>query len=88
MGTSCRKEDNSVINFRPVDLEGIITPHKDTLVIRATIANYEVAQIFVDSGCSMNFLFKEAFDQMQIDHVELQPLSTSLFGFAGDEVCP
>lgn len=51
-----------MISFGPVYLEGLTTPHEDVLVIRVTIANYEVARVFVDSGSSMNILFKEAFD--------------------------
>lgn len=47
-----------------------------------------MALVFVDSGSFVNLLFKEAFDQMQIDPIELCPLSTSLFIFAGHEVQP
>lgn len=46
-------------------------PHDDALVVQATIANYEVAQVFVDSGSSVNILFKEAFDRMQVNSAEL-----------------
>lgn len=60
-----------VISFGLVDLEGVITPREDALVIWDTIANYDVAQVFIDSGISVNILFKEVFDQMQIDPAEL-----------------
>lgn len=66
VGTNHREEDAPIINFRLANLEGVTTPHKDVLVIRATIVNYEVAQVFVDSESSVNILFKEAFNQMQI----------------------
>ncbi|XP_074556557.1 uncharacterized protein LOC141812464 [Curcuma longa] len=73
---------------RPQDLEGVTTPHDDAFVIRATIANYDVARIFVDTGSSVNVLYKDAFDRMQIDQEELQPMATSLFRFSGHEVQP
>ncbi|XP_074569634.1 uncharacterized protein LOC141826287 [Curcuma longa] len=73
-------------NLRPQDLEGIKVPHDDALVIRATIANYNVARVFVDMGSSVNIIFKKAFDQMQIEESNLQPMATSLFGFIGNEV--
>ncbi|XP_074592499.1 uncharacterized protein LOC141848374 [Curcuma longa] len=76
------------IQFGPQDLEGISLPHDDALVIRATIANYDVARIFVDTGSSVNVLYKDAFDRMQIDQDQLQPMATSLFGFSGHEVRP
>lgn len=49
-----------VLRFGPQDLEGVITPHNDALVIRATVTYYEVAQVFVDSGSSVNVLFLAA----------------------------
>lgn len=49
------------ISFGLKDLAGVAFPHNDALVIRATIANYKVAQIMVDSESSINILFQEAF---------------------------
>lgn len=60
--TSQSVEDNLVRSFGPADLEGIITPHEDALMIRVTITNYNVARVFVDSGSFVNILFKEALD--------------------------
>lgn len=38
-----------MIGFGPSDLEGVMTPHNDALVIRAIVANYDVTRIFVDT---------------------------------------
>ncbi|XP_073133578.1 uncharacterized protein [Henckelia pumila] len=38
------------LSFGPEDLKGVFSNHNDALVIRATVANYDVARIFVDSG--------------------------------------
>ncbi|XP_074577627.1 uncharacterized protein LOC141834083 [Curcuma longa] len=81
-----RPTEGPIIGFRPQDLEGIEVPHDDALVIRATIANYDIARVFVDTGSLVNIIFKRAFDQMQIDEADLQPMATSLFGFTGNEV--
>lgn len=62
LGTSHRVEEDPIISFRVANLEGVITPHENALVIRETITNYDVARVFVDSRNSMNILFKEAFD--------------------------
>lgn len=86
--SKCRAEEDSIISFKLVYLKGITTPHEDPLVIQATITNYEVTRVFVDSGRSVNILFKEAFNRMQIDPFELQPLSIFLFGFAGHKIRP
>ncbi|XP_042453141.1 uncharacterized protein LOC122037764 [Zingiber officinale] len=70
-----------VIRFGPQDLEGLEFPHDDALIIKAIIANSRVARVFVDTGSSVNVLFKSAFESMQIDASELQPVTTSLYGF-------
>lgn len=68
-------------------MERVTLSHEDTLVIKSTIVNYDVIQVFVNLGSSIN-IFKDACDQMQIDPPELQLLSTSLFSFTGHEVRP
>ncbi|XP_074559865.1 uncharacterized protein LOC141815896 [Curcuma longa] len=77
-----------IIGFGPQDLEGVETPHDDALVIKATIANYEISRVFVDTDSSVNIIFMSAFKQMQIDMDDLEPMATSLYGFTGNEVCP
>ncbi|XP_042404580.1 uncharacterized protein LOC121994696 [Zingiber officinale] len=62
-----------VISFGPSDLEGLELPHDDTLIIKAIIANSRVARIFVDTGSSVNILFRTAFEEMQIDATESSP---------------
>ncbi|XP_073133898.1 uncharacterized protein [Henckelia pumila] len=55
--------DNQTVNtgptlsFGPEDLKGVSSNHNDALVIRAIVANYDVAPIFVDLGSSVNVLF-------------------------------
>lgn len=56
--------EDPIISFIPEDLEGVATPHDNALVIRATISNYYVARVFIDSGSSVNIFFKEALDRM------------------------
>ncbi|XP_074577531.1 uncharacterized protein LOC141833939 [Curcuma longa] len=82
------REEGPIIGFGPQDLEGVETPHDDALVVHATIANYNVARVFVDTGSSVNIIFLKAFAQMQIDKADLSPMTTSLFGFTGNEVRP
>lgn len=78
-----RKRVGPTISFRPKDLEVVSIPHTNALVICATIANYDMAQVFVDTGSSIDILFKNIFDQMQVELIELCPISTFLFEFIG-----
>ncbi|XP_042423386.1 uncharacterized protein LOC122011003 [Zingiber officinale] len=88
VGCSYEQASGPVLSFGPQDLEGLELPHDDALIIKAVIANIQVARVFVDTGSSANILFKAAFEEMQIDAEELQPVTTSLYGFTGNEVKP
>lgn len=45
------------ISYGPGELASIIFPHSDALIIGATIANYDVVRVLVDSASSVNVLF-------------------------------
>ncbi|XP_074556554.1 uncharacterized protein LOC141812461 [Curcuma longa] len=81
-------KNGPLIHFSPQDLSGVSTPHDDALVIRATIVNYNVSRVFVDIDSSVNVLYKDAFDKIQIDRQELHHMSTALFRFSRHEVQP
>ncbi|KAI3458805.1 hypothetical protein Pfo_015468 [Paulownia fortunei] len=76
-----------VIQFGPHDMKGLQAPHNDALVITATVANFDVARIMVDTGSSVDILFYEAYKKMNLD-ITLQPVDTALFGFGGGVVDP
>ncbi|KAL0412311.1 UNVERIFIED_CONTAM: hypothetical protein Slati_3820800 [Sesamum latifolium] len=74
------------IQFGPTDTQGVHLPHNDALVISGTIANYDVQRIFVDSDSSVDILFHKVYQQMELGDVALEPVDTSLYGFAGEVV--
>lgn len=61
------KESSLVLGFGPTDMKGVVAPHNDALIIRATMANYEVARIFVDANSSISILFRIALKQMGLN---------------------
>ncbi|XP_042446353.1 uncharacterized protein LOC122031291 [Zingiber officinale] len=81
-------DSTRVRNFRPQDLEGVELPYDDALIIKVVIANNHVARVFIDTRSFVNVLFKNAFEGMQIDTSELQPVVTSFYGFTGNKVQP
>lgn len=85
---STSKKKGSGISFWSHDIEEVNTPHNDALVIRAAVANYEVARVLVDSGSSVNIIFKSAFSQMQLVEWKLEAVEIALFGFAEHTVYP
>ncbi|XP_042467469.1 uncharacterized protein LOC122050644 [Zingiber officinale] len=88
VGCSQEQAVGPIISFGPQDLEGLDLPHDDALIIKAIIATNRVARVFVDTGSSVNVLFRLAFEEMQIDASELQLVATSLYGFTSNEVRP
>ncbi|XP_073036560.1 uncharacterized protein [Primulina eburnea] len=82
------RRNEAVISFGPEDLRGVNMPHNDALVIQARVANYDILRVFVDSGSSVNVIFKDALAQMDLQGFKLEVVETALFGFAGHAVYP
>ncbi|XP_019051723.1 PREDICTED: uncharacterized protein LOC109114090 [Nelumbo nucifera] len=52
------------------------------------ISDFEVRRVLVDSRSMANILFKDTFDKLQVRESNIQPMSTPLVGFNGEEVKP
>ncbi|XP_075483548.1 uncharacterized protein LOC142523699 [Primulina tabacum] len=52
------RRNEAVISFGPEDLIGVNLPHNDVLVIQARVENFDILRVFVDSGSSVNVIFK------------------------------
>ncbi|KAL0448502.1 UNVERIFIED_CONTAM: hypothetical protein Slati_1406600 [Sesamum latifolium] len=76
------------ITFSDQDLEGHLPANNDAIVISATVSNFWVKKILIDSGSSADILFHGAFAQMGIDSKKLIPVNTPLTSFSGDIVEP
>ncbi|XP_077242445.1 uncharacterized protein LOC143882958 [Tasmannia lanceolata] len=79
------KADNT-ISFAGADLNNVILPHNDALVITMLIANFETPKILVDNGSSADVLYYQAFKQLGIKDDLSKPSTTELYGFAGEVV--
>ncbi|XP_024033525.1 uncharacterized protein LOC112095658 [Citrus clementina] len=70
------------------DEEEILYPHEDALVIRATVASKKFDRILVDTGSSVDVLFKSTLEEMGIADRKLEYTNTSLKGFGGGKLVP
>ena len=68
--------------------EGILYPHEDALVIKALVASTELRRILVDTGSSIDILFRSALDDMGISNLKLEQMNTSLKGFGRGRLTP
>ncbi|KAL0433748.1 UNVERIFIED_CONTAM: hypothetical protein Slati_2709100 [Sesamum latifolium] len=80
--------DAPLIQFDREESSGPRILGNDALVITVLSANYEIERVFIDSASSVDILFGEAYDQMQLGDVPLEVVDTLLYGFAGEVVHP
>ena len=70
------------------DEVGVLYPHEDTLLIKAIVAGKEFQWILVDTGSSVDILFKSTLDEMGIADLKLERTNTSLKGFGEGWLTP
>ena len=65
------------------DEEGILYPHEDVLVIKATAAGKKFDRILVDTRSSVDVMFKSTLEEIRIADMRLEHTNTSLKGYGG-----
>ncbi|XP_077232168.1 uncharacterized protein LOC143866954 [Tasmannia lanceolata] len=74
------------ITFTEADYGTIDRQHDDAMVVRLTIANFNVGRILIDTGSSVNVLHQDAFAKMDISSDRVEPVDWSILGLSGREV--
>ncbi|GAV64589.1 hypothetical protein CFOL_v3_08107, partial [Cephalotus follicularis] len=80
--------EEEAISFSEADYEGVRLPHDDPVVVTLMVELFTTKRILIDSGSSVDILYKHAFDQLKIPVDQLKPVKTPLVGFAGEMVNP
>ncbi|KAL0458250.1 UNVERIFIED_CONTAM: hypothetical protein Slati_0452200 [Sesamum latifolium] len=81
-------EQQEEISFSRQDLDPMRNQNNDALVISATLSNFWVKKILVDSGSSADIIFYDAYAQLGIDNAQLRRVKTPLTGFSGEMIEP
>ncbi|XP_013617876.1 PREDICTED: uncharacterized protein LOC106324459 [Brassica oleracea var. oleracea] len=76
-------ENDPQITFSPDDAISVHLPHNDPLLIEVGIAKYDVAKVLMDTGSSVDLIFRDTLDKMGVDLRDMKPSSRSLTGFNG-----
>ncbi|XP_013651109.1 uncharacterized protein LOC106355765 [Brassica napus] len=75
-------EADHQISFSAADTRGISMPHNDPL-IDIGIGECQVTKVLVDTGSSVDLIFRDTLDKMGIDLRDMKPSSRTLTGFNG-----
>ncbi|XP_077215572.1 uncharacterized protein LOC143850189 [Tasmannia lanceolata] len=83
---SKKTKTENEISFSDADLDNLILPHDDALVLTMLVPNWEVKKILVANESSADILYYHAFQKMMIGDDRLKPANSNLFGFSGEVV--
>lgn len=64
--------------FTNKDEEAVIHPFEYVLIVNVTSAGYELNRALVDEGSSINVLFKQTLDGLEISDLRLNPIKKLL----------
>ncbi|XP_024016544.1 uncharacterized protein LOC112089913 [Eutrema salsugineum] len=70
--------------FTEANTIGLHKPHNDALVVELLLDDVEVSRILIDTGSSVNIIFKDAPDQLDIPSDKIEPFIEPLTGFDGE----
>ncbi|XP_070004362.1 uncharacterized protein [Nicotiana sylvestris] len=77
------EEDN--ITFNDADVDGILTPHNNALVISLIVYDANVKRVLIDSGSSVNIILLRVLRKMKAED-KVIPKAHTLFGFDNSSV--
>ncbi|KFK45066.1 hypothetical protein AALP_AA1G339100 [Arabis alpina] len=72
------------ITFDEKDTEGLDQPHNDPLVINLTVYDFNVARVLIDTGSSVDVIFKKTLERMKIDLSTIKGRPKPITGFSGE----
>ncbi|XP_048605621.1 uncharacterized protein LOC106373592 [Brassica napus] len=78
-----RPPNHPPITFSPDDAEGIHVPHNDPLLVVLGIGEYDVTKVLIDTGSSVDLIFRGTLQKMGVNLDDIKPSSRTLTAFNG-----
>ena len=82
------RPSSTQIIFTKDDAYNTVQPHDDPMVVTVQVANNRVARVMIDTGSSVDIIFKETLDRCQLRQPCFYSCTTPLYGFTGDSLMP
>ena len=82
------RSEESEITFSNSDAKHFRFPHSDSLVVDIQMANMMVKRVLVDTGSSVNILYKSSLERMKLSVKDLEPCNQTIYGFFGEGLAP
>ena len=82
------RSEYSEITFSDSDAQHVRFPHSDPLEVDVQIANMMVKRVLVDTGSSVNILYKSSLECMKLSIKDLEPCNQKIYGFSGEGLTP
>lgn len=82
-----RIEEKCII-FIEQDAQHVHFPHSDPLVVEMQIPNMIVERVLVDTGSSVNILYKSSLERMDLSSKDLEPCNQTIYNFLGEDMTP
>ncbi|XP_023877885.1 uncharacterized protein LOC111990332 [Quercus suber] len=77
-----------IVGFSEEDARHLHHPHDDALVVTLRVGDFNIHQVLIDNGSSVDILYYPAFQQVRIDRERLILTNAPLVGFGGTRVFP
>lgn len=72
------------MTFEASDANGVNFSHNEPMVVEIMIADCEVSRVLVDTGSSVNLIFTENLQKMELWGYKHKPKARPLTSFAGE----
>ena len=74
----------NVISFKGGATVDQAKPRNDLLVIELTIRDIDIARVLIDTGSSVDIIFKDTLEKMEIDPSKIVEIPSPLLGLSGE----
>ncbi|KAF8102765.1 hypothetical protein N665_0195s0002 [Sinapis alba] len=78
-----KREGETPITFSDSNLTDVDEPHNDPLLVELQINTCKVTCVLIDTGSSVDLIFRQTLIKMMVDLKDIKPLSRALTGFNG-----